>query len=141
MQDKYDRIDIARRELGLTYEDLKDLFDISPDAIRKAIVVRKNLKPIYFNKFIDQYGISKEWIENGIGEMKLLHEEINEEETKKDNFQFDNNWPIEVVRILQVHKKAFDAIQKIQDNKIEILTKKVESLTKELNKFKSLKKN
>jgi hypothetical protein len=138
MPDKYDRIDIARKQLGLTYEDLKEVFDISPDAIRKAIVVRKNLKPIYFNKFIERFGISKEWIENGSGEMELQPKIGAEKETKEDIYDFDENkWPLDVIRILQEQKKAFDAIQKIQDRKILILTDKVEKLNKELNNLKS----
>ncbi|KAB1228489.1 hypothetical protein [Chryseobacterium viscerum] len=135
MQDKYDRIDIARRELGLTFEDLKSLFEISPDAIRKAIVVRKNLKPIYINKFIESYGISKNWIETGNGEMKGNIESVISEKTKKDIFD-DKNWPIEVIKLLQQQKEAFDAIQTIQDRKISILSDKVDKLTTELNQLK-----
>lgn len=69
MSDLYDRIELARRHLGLSYADLGELFGISGDATRKAIVDRKSLRIKYLELFVNNYNISRLWLNSGQGEM------------------------------------------------------------------------
>ncbi|EJL66912.1 S24 family peptidase [Flavobacterium sp. CF136] len=64
-----ERFDYARKELGLSYRELGELFEVTSDAVNKSIK-RDSIKPKYINTFSDKFRISKEWILNGTGKMK-----------------------------------------------------------------------
>lgn len=82
MKDQFDRLDFARKQLGLSFASIGKLLNISGDAVRKGIVDRKNLKPNYIALIIKHYDISPEWLESGEGEM-LKENGINTNEDKK----------------------------------------------------------
>lgn len=63
------RFDYARKQVGLSYKKLGELFGITGDAVRKSIE-RDNIKPNYINTFSDKYGIPKDWIEKAEGEFR-----------------------------------------------------------------------
>ena len=65
-----ERFDHARKQLGLSYREVGELFDITSDAVNKSIK-RDSIKPIYINTFSDKYKVSKHWLLTGEGEMMI----------------------------------------------------------------------
>lgn len=64
-----DRFKHLQSEKGLSYKDLAQIIGgISGDAIRKA-VQRNNLKGKYLQTISDNLGISRSWLETGVGVM------------------------------------------------------------------------
>ena len=93
-----ERLEHYKREKGLTYKDYASELGINPDAIRVAITTNK-VKPIYINLLSEKFGISKDWILNGTGEMEI-------ESIKKPQPQSE----IEIFR-----DKALTAYEKLVD--------------------------
>jgi hypothetical protein len=77
-----ERVDYSRKQIGLSYKALGELFGITWDAVRKTIE-RNNIKPIYINTFSDKYKIPKEWIEKGIGEFSFCIDKNNKVVVKR----------------------------------------------------------
>lgn len=84
-----ERFDYARKQLGLSNRELGELFGITSDAVNKSIK-RDSIKAIYINTFSDKYGISKDWIIEGKGEMKLAtkKKEVNSAYYSNDNIMY-----------------------------------------------------
>ena len=103
----YERFEFSRKELGISYAELGDLFEISGDAVRKG-VIRGNLKKSYLNKFSDKYFIDKDWLFNNVGEFKIIQNNTNHDATKEltkikekkvpfYNFDFSGGWASEEI--------------------------------------------
>ncbi|TDO67092.1 phage repressor protein C with HTH and peptisase S24 domain [Flavobacterium chryseum] len=81
-----ERFEYARKQLGLSYRAIGELFEVTSDAVNKSIK-RDSIKALYINTFSDKYGISKDWILKGEGEMKTENENSN---LKRLTFSNDN---------------------------------------------------
>lgn len=68
LKTKSDRLDAARREKRLSYAAMAKAIDISPDGVRKMIE-RDSVRDLYLNIFEEKFGISRNWVETGEGEM------------------------------------------------------------------------
>lgn len=64
------RLNYARKQAGKTYTQLAELIDdgVTGNALNTAFN-RDTTKAAYVNKIIDLLGLSKEWVEEGVGEM------------------------------------------------------------------------
>ncbi|OWP82642.1 hypothetical protein BWK59_14765 [Flavobacterium davisii] len=67
MIDAFERLEHARKYLGLSYKTLSDLFNLTSDGVNKAIK-NKRLSQIQMNTFADKYNINKEWLFEGNGD-------------------------------------------------------------------------
>ena len=63
-----ERLEYARLQRGLTYNQLGDYVGVGGDAIRIA-VKRDTVKAYYLNVFAEKLDINKEWLLNGEGDM------------------------------------------------------------------------
>lgn len=86
--------------------------------------------------------VNSDWLLLGKGEMK---KSPTSQEARDLNDSFvetkSNIHSMDFIKILQEQNIAYNAIQTIQDRKIEILTKNMENLKGELNQIKSLIKH
>lgn len=129
MGDIYERIDKVRIELGLSYKELGDLFGISGDATRKAIIDRKNLKEIYINTFSDKFNVSKEYLKSGVGE-RYIKESVRD---KKKEAEF-NSLPISD-QLYLMYKRQLDL-----DEKLNKVMEYIEDLTEPFYEYIKLNK-
>ena len=90
MNDIYDRLEFARKQLGYSYAALGKILNISGDAVRKGIIDRKNLKPNYINVLINSLNISDQWLHTGLGDMLNEVLSINTNEYKKTVEDYKN---------------------------------------------------
>jgi len=84
MQDLHERIEYVRKQLGKTYLGLGEVVGIKEAAMRTAIK-KKNIKPYYVNVLCEKLGLSKEWLETGVGyylDKKNIVENIVDEPIK-----------------------------------------------------------
>ena len=79
--------------------------------------------------------ISAEWLLLGKGDMVSIIPSITKEGEKNSNKSVNVN--ADVLQLFEEYKKAFNAIQTIQDRKIEVLTNSIEALATELYELKS----
>lgn len=70
-----ERLDYQRRNKGLTYNDLATSVNLTEGAIRNAIK-RNTIKLSHINVISDKYGISKNWLLTGNGDMLTSKTEI-----------------------------------------------------------------
>ncbi|WP_271728734.1 hypothetical protein [Aquimarina algiphila] len=70
MTNSGERLDYARKQIGLTYKELGDIVGITESGIRLSIK-RNTVKDHYINLISDKTGINKNWLLNGEGEMLL----------------------------------------------------------------------
>jgi len=66
-----ERLEYYKRQKGLTYSDLAKPLGITSDAIRVAMN-RDKVKEVYINIISEKFGVSKEWIVFGVGEMEKI---------------------------------------------------------------------
>ena len=70
METTGERLEYFKKQKGLSYIDYGKSLDISSDAIRVAIKTNK-VRDFYVNKLSENFGISKEWLLHGTGEMEV----------------------------------------------------------------------
>lgn len=132
MTDIYERVDLARKELGLSFAELGELFGMTSDGVNKAIK-RKNLKPNYINTFSDKYRISKTWLQ-GNSEIMIDKKIIKDEKEKEVPFselplnkQMDSLYSL----LTKIESDLKQLKEDIEDKKIEKLEKKLDKLLNE----------
>ena len=118
METTGERLEYYKRQKGLSYIDYGTSLGISSDAIRVAIKANK-VRDIYINKLSENFGISKEWILNGTGEMEGF---------KKENSQQNEE------SFLQKH---YDKLLLQKDQFLDSVLKDNERLRKELDLMRS----
>lgn len=62
-----ERLNYARKQLGLTYKEMSAIVDLKGDAIRIAIT-RNSVRDVYLNILCKELGINKNWLLNGVGD-------------------------------------------------------------------------
>ncbi|QKX05396.1 hypothetical protein HN014_10875 [Aquimarina sp. TRL1] len=77
MEKPGERLDYARKQLGLTYKALGEIVGITESGMRLSIV-RNKLKEYHLNLISSETGINKEWVLTGKGDM--LKNDIAEKE-------------------------------------------------------------
>ncbi len=79
--------------------------------------------------------VNAEWLLLGRGEMIISKTLFNNQE-QNIHFSKEGISP-EVINLFEEYKKAFNAIQVIQDRKIEVLNNSIETLALEIDELKS----
>ena len=90
-EDIVERLDLARRNKGLTYKDIATYIGISPEGARSSFH-RKSLNEQKINLLVAALGINEEWLITGNGEMFLTEDQINE--NKKQAFALPSNYQV-----------------------------------------------
>lgn len=119
------------KEKNISQKEIQDSLNVSQQYVSSILNGKKSIGKKLAEKLFELYGVDK---------TVLLTREMPNI-AKKGNLPPNSDIPVEIVKILQEQQIAFNAIQTIQDRKIEILTKNIESLKKELSELKSLIKN
>lgn len=100
---KSDRLDAARKEKGLSLSALGDAINMSEAGVRQFLK-RDNVRDLYLDVFEENFGISKQWVKTGEGEMIISNtpsfiDVLSILQSNKDNLlDFDIIYK-EVVRI------------------------------------------
>lgn len=119
------------KEKSISQKEIQDSLNVSQQYVSSILNGKKSIGKKLAEKLFELYGVDK---------TILLTGEIPNN-AKKELMGKNLDVPIEFVKLLQEQQIAFNAIQTIQDRKIEILTKNIESLKKELSELKSLINN
>ncbi|OWP86647.1 hypothetical protein BWK60_07655 [Flavobacterium covae] len=118
-----ERLNFYRKNKGLTYKDISDKLGLSEGAIRIAIK-RKNVKLSHINEIAEKFGVSKDWLINGSGDM-----EKKEKVYEKNEF-YTNQELIKLKDDIISDQK--DLIKSLK-NQIELLNEKILIILTEIN--------
>lgn len=119
------------KEKSISQKEIQDSLNVSQQYVSSILNGKKSIGKKLAEKLFELYGVDKTILLTG--EIPNI--------AKKELMGKNSDVPIEFVKLLQEQQIAFNAIQTIQDRKIEILTKNIESLKKELSELKSLINN
>ncbi|QWT88158.1 helix-turn-helix transcriptional regulator [Chryseobacterium sp. PCH239] len=120
--------------------DFASMIDSNEANIRNYIKETEPRANILVN-ICEKLEVSAEWLLLGKGDMLISKNSIENEESIEFGLKSNFELSPEILKFLEDYKSAFNAIQTIQDRKIEILSKNVRSLNMELNALKTAKDN
>ncbi|TQM18289.1 helix-turn-helix domain-containing protein [Chryseobacterium aquifrigidense] len=119
------------KEKSISQKEIQESLNVSQQYVSSILNGKKSIGKKLAEKLFELYGVDKTILLTG--EVPNI--------AKKELLGKNLDVPVEFVKLLQEQQIAFNAIQTIQDRKIEILTKNIESLKKELSELKSLINN
>lgn len=110
---------LARRHLGLSYASLGQPLGISESAVRQFIK-RNNVRILYLDILQDEFGINRNWVETGEGEMIITTSQVNEPKPKYGNSR--NESGIRLLSMIQdyVPSAMQDVVKKLNDELIDL---------------------